>query len=153
VLDDFWPAVAELFPLGRMRSSLVILVYVLCCVGCQHAYLGEEVRISVGMKRDEAVSLIQKYGGHDITPGLEIVGPNGEHPLHGYYWSFRDYDAIIELSPRDGKIERITYWTKKDFGESKMHRDKTEQSVTTLKLDTKTKGVSIEKLKGKKGAA
>ena len=98
----------------------------------------------MGMKHDEAVALIQKHGGIDITPGLALVGPKGEHPLYGYNWSFRDYDAIIELSPRDGKLDRLSYWTKKDFRESKSHRVKTEQSISTLKLDTVTKGVFVD---------
>lgn len=129
-----------------MRTLFILLLLLPLTALC------DEVRIAVGMKRDDAVATIQKHGGVDITPGLAVVGPKGEHPLRGFYWSFRDYDAIIELSPRDGKIERMTYWTKKDFGESKSHRAKTEQSITTLKLDTKMKGVSIEKTKSKKDA-
>ncbi len=114
-----------------------------------HAALAEEVRIAVGQSRDEVIALIQKHGATDITPGMEIVGPKGEWPLQGIYWEFRDYDAIIALTPKDGKITAMTYWTKKDFDESKSHRAKAEQGVTTLKLDTKTKGVSIEKKKGR----
>ena len=130
-----------------MRTSLFFLLLVPLTALC------EEVRITVGMKRDDAVAIIQKHGGVDITPSLAVVGPKGEQPLRGLFWSFRDYDAIIELSPRDGKIERMTYWTKKDFGETKNHRAKTEQSITTLKLDTKTRGVSIDKRKPKNGTA
>ena len=130
-----------------MRTSLILLFLL------PLAALGEEVRITIGMKRDEAVAIIRRHGGVDITPNLAVVGPKGEHPLRGYHWEFRDYDAIVEISPRDGKIERMTYWTKKDFGESKNHRAKTEQNITTLKLDTKTKAVSIEKPKPKKTAA
>jgi hypothetical protein len=107
--------------------------------------VAEEVRITVGQSHDDAVTLIKKHGASDITPGLAVVGPKGEHPLRGIYWEFRDYDAIITVAAKDGKVTAITFWTKKDFGESKSHRAKTEQSITTLKLDTKTRGVSIEK--------
>jgi hypothetical protein len=107
----------------------------------------EEVRIAVGQSRDEVVATIKKHGGTDITPGLEVVGPKGEHPLTGIYWEFRDYDAIITVTAKDGKVTGMTFWTKKDFGESKSHRAKTEQSITALKLDTKTRAVSIEKKK------
>jgi hypothetical protein len=109
--------------------------------------LGEEVQIVVGMKHDDAVEIMKKLVAFDITPG--VVGPKGEHPLRGPYYVFRDYDAIIALSVRNRKIERITYWTKKDFSESKDHRANTEQSITALKLDTRTKAVSIEKPKPK----
>jgi hypothetical protein len=111
------------------------------------ATLADEVRIVVGMSRDDAVALIQKHSGTDITPGLEIVGPNGEHPLTGIYWAFRDYDAIIGLAAKNGKVARMTFWTKKDFDESKSHRATTVQSITALKIDTKTREVSIEKKK------
>jgi len=107
----------------------------------------DEVRIVVGQSRDDAVALIKKHGGTDITPGLAVVGPKGEHPLTGIYWEFRDYDAIITLAAKDGKVTAMTFWTKRDFGESKSHRAKTEQPITALRLDTKTRGVSVEKKK------
>jgi hypothetical protein len=124
--------------------TLLILLFLLPLTA-----LSEEVRITVGMSHAEAVAIIKKHSGRDITSGLALGG--GAHP--GLYWWFRDYDAVIELPSRGGKVEHITYWTKKDFGDSKDHRAKTEQSITTLKLDTKTRGVSIEKPKAKKGAA
>ena len=111
------------------------------------AGFADEVRIAVGQSRDDEVASIKKHGGADITPGLEVVGPKGEHPLTGIYWEFRNYDAIITLSAKDGKVTAMTYWKKKDFGESKSHRAKTEQSITALKIDTKTREVSIEKKK------
>jgi len=111
------------------------------------ATFADEVRVTVGMGRHDAVALIKKHSGKAITPGLEVVGPKGEHPLTGIYWEFQDYDAIITLDAKDGKVIAMTFWTKKDFGESKSHRAKTEQSITALKIDTKTREVSIEKKK------
>lgn len=107
----------------------------------------DEVRVAVGQSRDELIATIKKHGATDITPGMEVVGPKGEHPISGVVWQFADYDAVIWLSFRDGTVVHMTYWTKKDFGESKSHRAKTEQSITALKLDTKTRAVSIEKTK------
>jgi hypothetical protein len=109
----------------------------------------EEVRIAVGQSSDAAVSAIKQNSGRDITPGLAIVGPKGEHPLTGICWAFEDYDAIIQLSVRDGTVVHMAYWTKKDFGENLSHRAKTEQNITALKLVTKTRGVTIEKTKEK----
>ena len=111
------------------------------------AALADEVRVTVGMGCDDAVALIKKHSGKDITPGLEVVGPKGLHPLTGIYWEFEDYDAIIALRSKDGKVTGMTFWTKKDFGESKSHRAQKEQSITTLKIDSKTRDVSIEKKK------
>ena len=104
----------------------------------------EEVRISTGMKQDEVVALIQSNGGVDITSNLEIIGPKGRPAPKGMVWWFKDYDAIASLSETDGKLVRMSYWTKKDFGESKMHRAKTERKIDVLKLDSETKKVSIE---------
>jgi hypothetical protein len=109
------------------------------------ATFADEVRIAVGMSRNDTVALIKQHSGTDITPGLEVVGPKGEHPLTGIYWEFQDYDVIITLATKDGKVIAMTFWTKKDFGESKSHRAKTEQRITALKIDTKTREVSIEK--------
>lgn len=111
--------------------------------------LADEVRIAVGQSRDEAIASIQKHSGIDITSGVEVVGPKGEHASMGIYWEFRDYDAIVTLMTKDSKVAGMTFWTERDFGESKLHRAKTEQSITVLKLDTNTKGVSIEKKKDK----
>jgi|GEM_PF-2050298 len=107
----------------------------------------DEVRIAVGMSRDETVALLKQHSATDITPGLAVVGPKGEHPLTGIYWEFKDYDAIITLTAKEGKVTAMTYWTKKDFGESKSHRAKTNLSITTLKIDTKKRKVAIEKKK------
>jgi len=110
--------------------------------------LADEVRIAVGMNRDTAVALVQEHGGTDITSRLEVMGPKGEWLLTGIYWAFQGYDAIITLTAKNGKVTSMTFWAKKDFDESKLHRAKTEQSITALKIDTKTKTVSIKKTKG-----
>jgi hypothetical protein len=138
-------AVAELGSLARIAMRTLFLAFLLLPL----ATFADEVRIVVGMSREDTVALIKKHSGTDITPGLEVVGPNGEHPLTGIYWEFQDYDAIITLATKDGKISAMTFWSKKDFGESKSHRAKTEQSITALKIDTKKKEVSIEKKKSK----
>ena len=111
------------------------------------ATFAAEVRLAVGMNRDEVVATIKKHSGTDITSNLAVVGPKGEHPLTGIYWAFGDYDAIITVTAKDGKVAAMTFWTKKDFDESKSHRSQTEQSITALKIDTKTREVSIEKKK------
>lgn len=105
----------------------------------------EEVRVAVGQSTDQVLATIKKHGAIDITPGMDVIGPKGEHPLHGIYWEFRYYDAIVELTTKQGKVVRMSFWTKKDFGESKSHRAESERNITALKLNTKTGGVSIEK--------
>ena len=122
--------------------TFILAIFLLPLVG-----FADEVRIAVGQSRDDAVALIKKHSGTDITPGLAVVGPKSEHPLTGIYWGFRDYDVIIALTSKDGNVTAMTFWTKKDFGEGRSHRAKTEQSITALKFDTKTRGVSIEKKK------
>lgn len=124
-----------------MRTSLILFLLLPLIA------MSEEIYFSVGMSHAEASAIIKKHSGKDITSGLALGG-SGQA---GLYWSFGDYDAVVELPSRDGKISSITYWTKKNFGESKNHRAETAQRVTTLKLDTKTKSVSMEKAEQKKG--
>lgn len=114
------------------------------------AALANEVRIAVGMSQEKAVGLIKDHSGVDITSGMEVLGPKGKWPLKGVYWRFRDYDAVITLSAEGGKIKSMTFWKKKDFDESKSHRATTEQTISALDLDTKTKDVSFEKAKQQK---
>jgi hypothetical protein len=120
-----------------------ILVSLCCFLFLPLLSFGEEVRLAVGMNRDEAVAVIKKHGGVDITSGLAVVGPKGEWPLKGFYWEFKDYDAVIELSGRENSVTQISYWTKKNFGDSKLRRAQTEKKIIALKLDTKMKRVSL----------
>jgi hypothetical protein len=129
------------WPTHLMRTLLIALLLL------PLSLVADEVRIAVGMNYGRAVSMIKKHGGVDITPDQAVVGPNGEFPLTGIYWAFGKYDAIIALSRKDAKIGGISFWTKKDFNESKSHRVKSEQSIQALKLDTKTGKVSVEKKK------
>ena len=121
-----------------MRISLLLLL-----LGPALAQ-GQEVRLSVGMSHDEALAVLRENNAEDITPGLAIVGPGGEWPLHGLVWWFRDYDAVVALSAEDGKIIGLGYWIKSDFGKSKLHRAKTERDVTAITLDTKRRTVKID---------
>lgn len=118
--------------------------FVLACLLLPLAGCTNEVRIAVGRSRDQAVALVEKHGGTDITPGLAVVGENGEWPLKGIYWELRDYDVVITLSAEAGTVTAMTFWTRGDFEHSKSRRAKTERSITAIKLDTKTKRVWIE---------
>ena len=107
--------------------------------------LSEEIHVAIGMDRDAAIALIKKHGAKDITPGLAVVGPNGEHPLRGIYWEFQEYDAIIGLAVDKDRITAMGFWSKDDFGKNKSHRAKSEREITDLFLDTQKKSVSIKR--------
>jgi len=95
------------------------------------------------MPKDKALIIIKANGGKDITPGLAVVGPKGEHPLHGFYWQLKDYKAVIEVSGAE-RVERLTYWTEKDFGESKDHREKSARNITAFKIDRSNNQLVLE---------
>jgi hypothetical protein len=95
------------------------------------------------MSREKVLAIIKANGGEDITPGLAVVGPKGEHPLHGFYWSLKDYKTVIEVSGKE-KVTGLTYWTEKDFGESKSHRAKSAKEITSFQIDPKGKQILIE---------
>ncbi len=107
--------------------------------------VAEEVTIKVGMCREEVICLIQKYGAYDITRGMALIGGSREHPLKEIYWEFADYDAIIALSAREGgKVQGLSYWKKEGFKESLVSRGKSEQKITSLKIDMISKEVTVD---------
>lgn len=107
---------------------------------------GADLRVAVGMPRDKALTVIKANSGKDITPGLAIVGPNGEHPLHGFVWELEDYGVVIEVSGKE-KVEGLTYWTLDDFAVSKDHRAKSAKRITGLTIDPRAKQVMVETIK------
>ena len=70
------------------------------------ATFADEVHIAVGMSRDDAVALIKKHSGKDITPGLEVVGPKGEHPLQASIGSFKITTPSLPWPRRTGRFRR-----------------------------------------------
>jgi hypothetical protein len=115
------------------------LVYVLLSL----PITADDLRVAVGMPRDKALTIIKANSGKDITPGLAVVGPKGEHPLHGFYWHLEDYKTVIELSGEE-KVTGLTYWTLNDFGRSKDHRAKSAKEVIAFTIDPRGKRVLIE---------
>lgn len=75
--------------------------------------------------------------------GSHVVGPKGEHPVHGFFWYLEDYKAMIAVSGKD-KIEELTFWTEKDFAKSKEHRSKSAKQITAFTIDPREKRVLIE---------
>ena len=104
----------------------------------------EELRIAVGMNRDEVLATLKQHGAIDITSGLAIVGSKNGPPPTGLYWEFRDYDAVIMLVAKNDTVIEMTYWTKRDFNESKLHRFKTMRDASAVTIETATKQVMIE---------
>src|ERR1043165_2741671 len=88
------------------------LVYVLLSL----PVTADDMRVAVGMPRDKALTIIKANSGKDITPGLAVVGPKGEHPLHGFYWHLEDYKTVIELSGEE-KVTGLTYLDTQRFRE------------------------------------
>jgi hypothetical protein len=106
-----------------------------------------EVRLAVGMDKEQVIALIKQNSGKDITGGLAVVGPKGEWPLSGFVWSLEDYHVIIQISGK-AKIQALSYWRDKDFSQSKSHREKTEQRLSAITLNTEKKTVSLVPIKG-----
>ena len=126
--------------LQALRSALVIWIFLL-----PFAAVPNEVRIEVGMECTNTITLIKKCGGTDITQVQEVIGPKGEWPLSGIYWSLSDYDLVIALGCTGGKIDQLSYWNGSDFNESKLHRAKSEKRISSLTLNTQTKKAVLPK--------
>jgi len=104
----------------------------------------DSVVIAVGMTRDDLLAAIKMCNGEDIGRGLAIVGPGGEWPVTGVFWSFDEYDTILAVATEDGKVSHLTYWTSRGFGTSKTHRVESERTSNALTLDTATKATRVE---------
>jgi|GEM_PF-1586028 len=91
--------------------------------------------LSLGMSDKTALEIIREYGGQDITSKLAVVGPNGEWPLSGLFWSLEQYNSVIEIATEDGHIVRIGYWSVADFSESKSRRSESRQSLKSLTFE------------------
>ena len=115
----------------------------LVCVLLSISVLADDLRVAVGMPREKGLTIIKAHSGKDITPGLAVVGPNGEHPLHGFYWHLEDYKVVIEVSGK-AKVTALTCWTASDFGKSKDHRAKSAEEIAAFTIDPKAKRVFIE---------
>jgi len=52
------------------------------------------------------------------------------------------YDKVVL---EDKKVTSMLYWNKADFGRSKTHRIESEQPISSLELDPKTRKVTVKK--------
>jgi hypothetical protein len=102
--------------------------------------------LSLGMSHESALEIIRECGGQDITSNLAVVGPHGEWPLSGVFWSLEQYNSVLEIAAEDGKIVQIGYWTVADFSKNKKHRAKSETSLKSLTFDTQTKTLRTQRL-------
>ena len=96
--------------------------------------------ISLGDTKASFESIVADYAGKDITPGLAIVGPNGEHPLHGIVWEFSDYGCVVSVTFDDNdQLTHLDFCTIADFTVSKSHRSESTFDITTIAFhDDKT---------------
>jgi hypothetical protein len=126
-----------------MRAIIAFILFLPALAFCETA------KIEVGAPLADTTLKLEKIGAIDITGGMEVVGPKGEWPLKGIYWEVRGYDTVLELSGKEGKVVAIYFWKKKDFEESKGHRDDARCDVRSASFDTDKKIVEVEKIGGK----
>jgi len=98
------------------------------------------------MSHESALEIIRECGGRDITSQLQLLGLNGESPSSGLYWSVEQYNSVIEIGARDGKVVAIDFWTGADFSENKDHRSKSRRSLKSLTFEKQSKTVKTQLL-------
>lgn len=125
-------------------SCLIVLLLVLS--SCSPQGTTNDAAISLGMSHESALKIIRECGGQDITSQLQIVGPNGESPRSGLYWSLEQYNSVVEIAAENGNVVLIDYWTGADFSESKSHRAESRRSLKSLTFDKRTRTVKTEAL-------
>ena len=82
----------------------------------------------------------------DITANLAIVGPRGEKPEPGLFWTLEQYNSVLEIAAEDGKLVGIGYWTLASFSKSKSHRAESRKSLKSLTFEESAKTVKIQVL-------
>ena len=103
--------------------------------------------LSLGNTKAEFESIVAQCAGEDITPGLAMVGPNGQHPLHGIVWEFSDYDCVLSVSFDDSdRITHLDFCTVSDFNVSKGHRSESTIDISDIKFNA-DKSTTYTKIK------
>lgn len=74
------------------------------------------------------------------------MGPNGERPPSGLYWTLKQYNSVLEIAAENGNVVLIDYWTAADFSVSKNHRAETRRSLKSLTFNRQTGTVQVEDL-------
>ena len=131
---------------ARMRALLLLglLVPMIGCTTDQQA-AGIDNRISLGMGFDEAIAVIKRHGGEDITSGKQVMTAPGVTPNRGGYWWLQTYKIQIAIGERDSRVSGLSYWDGRDLGVSKIQEGKTERRVKSLTFDSANRSVSYER--------
>ena len=102
--------------------------------------------LTLGMSHKLALEIIKECGGQDITSKLAVIGPQGEWPLSGLFWSLEQYNSVLEIVAEDGNVVGIGYWTVADFSESKSHRVESRRSLKSLTFEKQARTLKTQVL-------
>ena len=72
--------------------------------------------------------------------------PDGKPVPDGLYWSFEQYNSVIEIGVENGKVVGIDFWTGADFSESKVHQVESRKSLRSLTFEKQSKTVKTQLL-------
>jgi hypothetical protein len=138
--------------LGRDSAMKTVLVLFLLIPLMS---LAGEFRITCGMSYHEAMDVVRKQGGVNITTnvgwviaGLRKSDTNSTQkmgPPRWSFWELRNYDAVILLVDLYGryKISSLSHWATPDFNDWK-HRHETMHDVVSLTFDPGKKTIERE---------
>jgi len=106
--------------------------------------LNPKARITIGMDRTTAVGLIGRLSGKEFTPKVEFANTEAGNMTTRLFYQFVNYDAVLVLDCKDGKVFQMIYWTKNNFGGDKQQQNKTARKVAALKFDSVMYQVTFE---------
>lgn len=128
------------------NTAFVLFFSCLCVTGCKNdariisaseTTSATSHDVSLGDSKSEFDAIITVCGGKDITPGLAIEGPNGEHPLHGFVWMFPSYQCVLSVRFNDANsLTHMVFCPLSDFNHSKSHRHESTLNITEIEFQS-----------------
>jgi hypothetical protein len=104
-------------------------------------------RLVVGMNFDDAITIIKREGGEDVSKDQQRMAPPGAAPIKNRcsYWRLHAYQIQISIGESRGRLSDLSYWDERDLGVSKLHDGTFEQRVKSMTFDSKSKMVVADK--------
>ena len=123
----------------------IFFCYLIVMISTSNFLRAEEILICKGKFPEKTSAILPKIAT-DLTPELEVVGPNGEWPLKGIFWELKNFDLVFALhGDKEGNVLDVLYWTKEEFNQGKETRYDLGKTASSIALDLDARTFKIWK--------